>query len=367
MRSPAAPRWTLLIALLGSCSSQAPSDDSSLGPTVSDGPALLHFEHGYMPDGSYNGGVRSIFEDRFGNFWFGSWMAGVARFDGESLTYFTEEDGLSDNQVRTISEDRNGIIWFETGNGVSSFDGEKVLTHTIKDYSSKHAWRLDPRDSWFKTDGSSGVNELEGEPGVYRYDGETFTYLTFPLPEDRKSDVAYSVTGTSKGAGGRLWFATYAAVIGYDGKSFSMIDNKSLGLVTPENSDVGGVHIRSVLEDSKGNLWIGNNGIGVLLHAGDTTINFSEEHGVGRSAAGKGSPTLDRVFSIGEDSAGNIWFGTVEYGAWRYDGELLRNFTEADGLTSKGIMAIYTDRRGDLWLAGDGVFKLNGESFVRMH
>ena len=81
----------------------------------------------------------------------------------------------------------------------------------------------------------------------------------------------------------------------------------------------------------------------------------------------EGAASLHRVFSIGEDRAGNIWFGTVEQGAWRYDGESLRNFTEEDGLTSKGVMAIYKDRRGDLWLGGDGVFKFNGESFDRIH
>jgi ligand-binding sensor domain-containing protein len=79
-----------------------------------------------------------------------------------------------------------------------------------------------------------------------------------------------------------------------------------------------------------------------------------------------GSPSLHRVFSIGEDRAGNIWFGTVENGAWRYDGKSLRNYTAQDGLTSKDIMCVYTDRHGDLWLAGNGVFKFNGASFDRI-
>jgi len=30
-------------------------------------------------------------------------------------------------------------------------------------------------------------------------------------------------------------------------------------------------------------------------------------------------------------------------------------------------MAIYTDRQGDLWLGGNGVFKFNGTSFDRIH
>lgn len=73
------------------------------------------------------------------------------------------------------------------------------------------------------------------------------------------------------------------------------------------------------------------------------------------------------MFSIGEDRTGNIWFGTIEHGVWRYDGKSLRNFSANDGLTSKQILAIYTDRQGALWLAGNGVFKFNGTSFDRIH
>ena len=119
----------------------------------------------------------------------------------------------------------------------------------------------------------------------------------------------------------------------------------------------------------------------MFLLDGDTIINFTQANGVGRrdhrhsggsmepqpGDAPKGAPSLHRVFSIGEDSAGNIWFGTTGHGAWRYDGESLRNFTEEDGLASKGVTAIYMDRRVDLWLGGNGVYKFNGESFDRIH
>ncbi len=314
-----------------------------------------------MPNGMWNGGVRSILEDSKGNYWFGSDHEGVCRFDGESLTYFTEEDGLSNNQVRTILEDRKGVIWFETGRGISSYDGERIITHTSRDYTSKDSWQLGTGDLWFKEDGSHGANELEGQPGVYRYDGETFTYLAFPLPEDRESAGVYAVTGMAKGKGGKLWFATYGAVIGYDGESFTIIDRKSLGL-----DDEDRLGIRCVFEDSKGNLWIGGIRSGVFLHDGDTAINFTQETGL-KWDASYDSASLHRVFSIGEDRHGNIWFGTSGQGAWRYDGESLKNFTEEDGLASKGVTAIYTDSRGDLLLGGDGVYKFNGESFDRIH
>jgi ligand-binding sensor domain-containing protein len=334
-------------------------NDSALGP-----PARLRFET-----------VRSILEDSKGNYWFGSWNEGVCRFDGKSLTYFTVDDGLSDNQIRSIHEDRNGVVWFEGGFGISGFDGERIFTPTNRNYNSKDDWQRGAGDLWFKEDGRIGATEPEAQPGVYRYDGKAFTYLAYPAPADRARVSAYATTSIAKGKGGKLWFATYSAVFGYDGESFTVIDDESLGL----NESTGWLHVRCVLEDSKGKLWIGNNGIGVILHDGHAATQFTQEKGLGKMGphGGRttpqpgdvtdGSPTLHRVFSIGEDRDGNIWFGTVEHGAWRYDGKSLRHFSTEDGLTSKDIMCIYTDRHGDLWLAGNGVFKFNGASFDRIH
>lgn len=356
----------ILMGLVGaaSCATNQAATGSKLAASDIGPRARLRFET-----------VRSILEDSKGNYWFGSWNQGVARFDGERLSYFTQQDGLNDDQIRSIHEDRNGVIWFEGGIGVSGFDGERIITPATKDYTSKDAWQLGTGDLWFKEDGSAGATAAEAQPGVYRYDGNSFTFLAYPVLVDPSRQSAYATTGMARGKGGRLWFATYAAVFGYDGESFTTIDDNRLGL----NDSTGWLHVRCVFEDSKGRLWIGNNGIGVILIDGRTATRFTQVHGLGKSGphGGRtiaqpgdvtdGSPTLHRVFSIGEDREGNIWFGTVESGAWRYDGESLKHYSAEDGLTSRDIMCIYTDRRGDLWLAGNGVFRFNGTSFDRMH
>lgn len=357
----------LVLAVATSCTTEPSVMGSELNQSSVGASERLKFET-----------VRSIFEDSKGNYWFGSWNEGVCRFDGKELTYFTVKDGLSDNQIRSIQEDRNGVIWFEGGVGISGFDGEKIITPTSKNYTLIDNWKLGTGDLWFKEDGATGATEREKRPGVYRYDGTTFNYLAYPLSEhseDRDAVSAYATTCIAKGSNGRLWFATYSKVFGYDGKSFTIIDEKSLGF----NKDAGRLHVRCVFEDSKGNLWIGNNGIGIIRHDGRVGTNFTQENGLGKMGSHgerttpqpgdvtDDSPSLHRVFSIGEDRTGNIWFGTIEHGAWRYDGESLRNFTAEDGLTSKDIMCIYKDRQGDLWLAGNGVFKFNGLTFDRIH
>ena len=59
------------------------------------------------------------------------------------------------------------------------------------------------------------------------------------------------------------------------------------------------------------------------------------------------------VLAIFEDSRGTMWFGTSN-GVTRYDGKNFQTFTTEDGLARNTIGLIFEDRRGMLWF-GDGV------------
>ncbi|QGY46506.1 hypothetical protein GM418_23435 [Maribellus comscasis] len=310
-------------------------------------------------------GVRSILEDSNGNIWFGSDQEGVGLFHKGEFKYFTVENGLSDNQVRNIYEDENGIIWFEGGKGISSYNGLTINPHKERNYSLKDEWKLNDSDLWFKGDETVGYNELEGYPGVYQYNGQTFSYRTFPVKPKEGEQNYYSVTTPYiKSKNGNLWFGTYGAAIGYNGSDFVIIDNDYLGL----NDETGFLHIRSIMEDSKGNLWIGNNGIGVFKYNGAKAIHFTRQQKLKKEDTNGNS--LERIFAIGEDTLENIWFGTVESGVWRYDGKSLTNFTKEDGLESEHIWTIYKSKQGELWFGGAnpcGVYVFNGRSFERKY
>lgn len=80
--------------------------------------------------------------------------------------------------------------------------------------------------------------------------------------------------------------------------------------------------------------------------------------------------SLDRIFSIGEDNDGNIWFGTYQSGVWRFDGKTFTNYTEKDGLESNQMWTIYKSKEGELWFGGaspSGVYVFNGKSFERKY
>lgn len=313
----------------------------------------------------YTTGVRSILEDSKGNIWFGSHQEGVCLLHNGELQYFTVENGLSDNQVRSIYEDENGIIWFECGKGLSSYDGQEITVYKERNYNSRNEWKLNDSDLWFKGDETAGYNKLEGNPGVYQYDGKELSYRALPVKTKLGQENHYSIsTPFVKSKNGTIWFGTYGVLIGYDGSNFKIINDASLGL----NDETGYLHIRSIMEDSKGNLWIGNNGIGVLKYDGKKVVDFTAQQKLKKEDT-KGN-SLDRIFSIGEDGSGNIWFGTVEFGVWRYDGNSMKNFTKEDGLESEHIWEIYKSKQGKLWFGGaspSGVYSFNGKTFERIY
>jgi len=313
----------------------------------------------------YTTGVRSILEDSKGNVWFGSYNEGVCLLRNGRLQYFTTESGLSDNQVRNIYEDKNGIIWFECGRGLSTYNGKKLTVYKERNYTATNTHQLNKHDLWFKGDKIEGYSQLEKLPGVYQYDGQKLSYRIFPVtPKPEDGFKYYISTAFIKGKNGTVWLGTYGAVIEYNGSNFKILNNEYFGL----NSETGSLHVRSIFQDRKGNLWIGNNGIGVLKYDGEKVVNFTVQQKLKREDT-KGN-SLEKVFSIGEDSSGNIWFGTVGSGVWRYDGNSVKNFTKADGLESQHVWTIYKSKKGELWFGGanpSGVYKFNGNSFERKY
>ncbi len=321
----------------------------------------------------FTSGIRSIFHDSKGNYWFGSIREGVAVYNGISFTYLSINEGLSDNQVLSIQEDEDGNIWLETQSGVNSYDGKKIVNHTPSDLEKTQAkfpiqevenlqgqWMKSENDLWF----GAGIKE-----GVYRFDGQKLTYLAFPPHKVLNlHDNLFAVTSISEGKNNRIWMSTYAGVFGYDGSDFTIINDETLGF----DRKIAPLHIRSILEDSKGKLWIGNNGIGVLVKEGDSIINFSAQHNLIHPKSGrkgdKSLPgTLEHVFSIAEDNKGNIWFGDRDAGIWKYDGQKMTNYTKKDGLSNDNALSIFEDNKGQLWFGmEDGkIYTFNGKDFEK--
>lgn len=307
----------------------------------------------------FTSGVRAILKDSKGNYWIGSHEEGVAVFDGETFRYYTINDGLPDNQIRSIKEDRRGGIWVATAKGVCRYAAGKMMNLTQGIAFDTHSkWHRTNDDLWF----NAGTHS-----GVYRYDGQNLSYLAFPAQKIINPNNVFHVTGIAEGSGNMIWIATYAGVIGYNGSRFVTINDETLGFA--KETDM--LHVRSVFEDSKGRLWIGNNGIGVLLKEGDKVTNFSEKMNLIHPASSKNgdkSPagTLEHVFVIQEDVNGNIWFGDRDTGVWKFDGKKMTNYIVDTKLPSQMAWCIYNDNDSLLFgMAEGGVYQFNGKAFKK--
>lgn len=312
------------------------------------------------------GQIRCIFQDSKNNFWFGTAGTnsfdgeGAFKYDGKSVIQFTAKHGLSNNQIQTIQEDKSGNIWFGTGKGVSRFDGRNFTTFPDKESlqlisSSNDEWKIEPDDLWFPA---------FTKGGVYRYSGNSFTYLhlpqTSPIKNDNNYGFFYDIYSTCKDKNGNVWFGTQGAgVCKYDGKKYTWFDNNELGGA-----------VRSIFEDKNGTIWIGNNGKGLFRYDGKNLTNFTKEKKLENpdkdgSLSGK-EGTLARVWTITEDKQGNLWVGTIDNGVWMFDGKTVTNYTTRDGLGIDFIWTIYKDKNGNLWFGTDGagVYTFNGKTFI---
>lgn len=110
-------------------------------------------------------------------------------------------------------------------------------------------------------------------------------------------------------------------------------------------------YIRSIFQDSKGNLWFGTLGEGVVKYDIKTLTYYSNSEGFNCTS----------VYAINEDKKGNLWFGT-DHGVYKYDGKTFRNYNQKDGLNHIDISrkGILVDKSGTIWVGThSGVYLYN--------
>ena len=104
-------------------------------------------------------------------------------------------------------------------------------------------------------------------------------------------------------------------------------------------------YIRSIFEDSNGNLWFGTLSDGVARYDQKTLTYFSNADGF----------VNNTVNAINEDKNGNLWFGT-DLGVYKYDGKTFKNYNQKDGLNHIEISrkSILVDKSGTIWVGTQG-------------
>lgn len=311
--------------------------------------------------------LRTMFQDRKGVYWFGSWDEGLYRYDGKTIVRFTKQDGLGGDQVGGIQEDKKGVLYFTTNGGVSKYDGKSFQTlPELHMEAPGKGWRLHKDDLWF-TYGFDGG-------GPSRYDGKTLYCLRFPKHqlEDAKAALRpksnmYAIYTVYKDKRGYLWFGTgNAGLCRYDGKTINWLYEDHL--TNPPGG--GSFGIRSIIEDRDGKLWICNTRNRYVVSPTNLPthgpIDYRAEMGTGSLKSVIGEEWL-YFQSVVRGKEGDLWMMPWGGGVFRYDGKKMSHYPVKDGKEDAHMSQIYRDRRGDLWIASQtgGPYKFNGKSFER--
>lgn len=144
---------------------------------------------------------------------------------------------------------------------------------------------------------------------------------------------------------GLIWIATMSGVVTFDGKSFSNPDNCSELTNNP---------VKSIYQDSKGNLWFGSIRKGLFKYSGTKFTVYNTENGLSN----------DIINVVNGDGKNGVWVGTND-GLSHFDGQKFINYTVQDGLPSNIIFDVLTDQNGRVWIAtANGVSVYINNKFI---
>ncbi len=274
-------------------------------------------------DGLVYNTVQSVAVDSSGNLWCGTLGFGVSRFDGRNWTSFKQESGLFDKQVTAIGQDFKGRMWFGTYNDYAKcYDGSDWSSVSRQDGLSDNNIHDIERDGkgglWFAT-----------SRGVSRLDSSGWTTIT-----TRDGLANRAVAEIYSDRDGILWFASMAdnygkeAVSRYDGVTWTTFADTLLNAR----------HQRSMLVDSRGDIWLGTDKGLLRYHQGAWGMVKPQQSGF-----------EDVVSDMVEDSRGRVYFATTGAGIAVFDGAVWTRLQLENEYSGQTGGKLTLDHKGDLW------------------
>ena len=370
---------------------------------------FLHYTHQEAPSGLSGNIIKGIYEVADQLFWIVADGGGLNILDAKTNTieilryHPNDKKGINSNALYTIYGDNQGIIWIGTfDGGVNIANPQKKafehFTHNGAENSLSHKAVLTFLEQstdviWIGTDGG-GLNKF------YRNSGTFHAFKSDPgNPNSISSNVITSLyldknkqLWVGSYQGGLMKYEAHSGFKTYQASQKSGLENNNIWCMLEDSrgnfwiGTLGGLYIfdRSMeifrkikdparppetnlqrnicmMEDHEGNIWVGGNGISVYNPDAHSWLYYNNIHQDHTSLG------VDNVRSIYQDSKKNIWIGTEGAGLHLFvpQTKSFLKWASRDGLPNNSIHQILEDRDGNLWIStNNGLSKLTFENHL---
>lgn len=287
-------------------------------------------------------GLYTLYRDRFGDLWAGSYSGGVdlAIPMEHTLEYITHEylnnQSLLNNCVNDVFQSRDGKIWYATDKGVSVYD------------SQTHSWHHGLYNKVALTicqtvDGRILVGTYGN--GVYQVNSDGTSMPAYSVSNGKlKSDYVYSLFTDSQG---NLWIGCLDG----DMACFPSGKNISRGMgKTAFYLPVNEVQCITESEDKRS--------IAVGTSHGCYLIDKQNPMHPRRFFYPEQYPDKDINFFVNSmvyQNSSHVWIGTDGGGLYDYDltTNKFRNYSTQESLPSNAVYGLVKGKNGKLWLSTD--------------
>jgi signal transduction histidine kinase/ligand-binding sensor domain-containing protein/DNA-binding response OmpR family regulator/HPt (histidine-containing phosphotransfer) domain-containing protein len=288
----------------------------------------------------------------------GGAVAGPERWDQLATPLFEHlglEQGLPHAVGMALAQDGDGFIWIGTQSGLARWDGYAVRSfrHDPADPSSLpgdfvQSLHVDARGRLWVGTAASGL-------AMYDRIKESFV-----RPNDELSRGLVSAIASD--AKGNLWIGGPAGL-----RYFDLVQGTLRHYTHEDTPGLPDNQIRALLTDRAGNLWIGSGtGLSRMKPGGTiTSIGVTAVTADGQSPQGGWS---DSVLALGENSQGQIAFGTLKSGIGVVDGQADRGAIVAlkgvRDVQANMVLAVAETVPGVWWAStyGGGVIEYHAAS-----